>query len=87
MIYWEWHKGRPTLRKSRETDPDITLQTHQCPENEVKRGAQIKYTAAPTETTRILGVYLNPIGDFTDQIRVLQKKSDRPHGTPDQLIP
>jgi hypothetical protein len=31
----------------------------------------------PTKSTRILGVHLNPMGDFTEQIEILRRKSNQ----------
>jgi hypothetical protein len=76
MIYWEWPKGRPTIRKAEAHDPHITLQTGETHTSApTGSSSMIKYTP-PNESTRILGVFLNPIGDFTHQLQVLRRKSD-----------
>jgi hypothetical protein len=41
-----------------------------------QKGAEIRYTS-PHESIRTLGVYLNPIGDVTKQLKVLREKSDK----------
>jgi len=73
MMYWEWRHGRPRLRPRTTTDPNIALQTQT---GTLSTSATIRYTS-PDESTRILGVHLNPLGDFTKQIQVLQEKSDK----------
>lgn len=70
LTYWEWRQGRPVLRSRAPNDPSITLHTS------TERGATIRHTT-PSESNRILGVYLNPVGDFTHQIQILRDKSDR----------
>jgi hypothetical protein len=70
LTYWEWRHGRPVLRPRGQTDPTITVH----PQSD--KGAVIKYTP-PHEPNRILGVFLNPNGDFTKQLQILREKSDR----------
>jgi hypothetical protein len=70
LLYWEWRHGRPVIRARDPEDPSIVLHTQN------KIGAEIRYTT-PDESNRILGVHLNPIGDFTRQIQILREKSDR----------
>ncbi|KAI2501729.1 hypothetical protein MHU86_12735 [Fragilaria crotonensis] len=71
VMYWEWESGRPRLRKIQPTDP--TIQLHQ--------GSQTSTTAirrtSVDESTRMLGVYLNPNGDFGHHIKQLRQKSER----------
>ena len=70
LLSWEWRNGRPALRSRDPADPSISIRTT------TREGTEIRYT--PTnESTRILGVYLNPIGDFTTQLKVLKDKSDK----------
>ena len=74
MIFWEWKNGRPHQRLHTTDDSLITIQTkHQ---GQLPTSSQIRYTA-PTESIRILGVHLNPNGNFTKQIMVLKEKSDQ----------
>ena len=70
LTSWEWRHGRPKLRSRDHADPSITIRTTK------NEDAEIRYTP-PQESTRVLGVYLNPIGDFTKQLQVLKEKSDR----------
>ena len=74
MMHWEWRHGRPHLRPRNITDPEISLHTKIGDFDDTS--ATIRYTP-PSESTRILGVLLNPLGDFTTQIRVLREKSDK----------
>jgi ribonuclease HI len=73
MLQWEWKNGRPNLYKRHDNDANITLVTKSTGTN---TRSMIQYNP-PTKSTRILGVYLNPLGDFTDQIEILKKKSDQ----------
>ena len=73
MLYWEWKDGRPVPYRRQDTDAEITLITES---NGTPTTAEIKYIP-PTKSTRILGVYLNPMGDFTEQLEVLREKSDK----------
>jgi hypothetical protein len=70
LLYWEWRHGRPVICARAPEDPSIVLHTQS------KIGAEIRYTT-PAESNRILGVHLNPIGNFTRQIQILREKSDR----------
>ena len=69
ILRWEWEKGRPLLRPIQPTDPTIQLY----------HGTK-KETPFPIkrmkldESHRMLGVLLNPTGDFGDQIRFLKNK-------------
>jgi hypothetical protein len=72
MLHWEWNCGRPTIYHRKDDDADITLETRSTgtPTTSV-----IKYNS-PNKSTRILGVYVNPLGDFTEQLDMLRRKSD-----------
>ena len=75
MLYWEWRHGRPKLRDYKDTgDPPIKLKTQWLSQSN-SEGATIKYTA-PHMSTRLLGVHVNPLGDFTQQLQELRKKSN-----------
>lgn len=70
VMYWDWHKGRPQLRPIQDTDPTLNLTTQgKHVPLQIKR-------LNPTVSSRILGVYLSPLGDFSDQIRILKTKAD-----------
>ena len=71
MIYWEWKNGRPQLDRGEQNDHCIQL----CTQGKTATPVPIRYML-PNQSNRILGVYLNPMGDFTEQLQVLQQKSD-----------
>jgi hypothetical protein len=72
MLHWEWKQGRPTIYRRQDDDADITLVTRSTgtPSTSV-----IKYNP-PTTSSRLLGVHINPLGDFTEQLDILRKKSE-----------
>ena len=70
VLSWEWKSGRTCLRPILPSDPTISL--HQGNHTEV---SEIKRTD-PAESTRMLGVYLNPMGDFSDHLEVLKQKAN-----------
>jgi hypothetical protein len=71
VCYWTWIKGTPTLQEpSKESNRTVQL---------TQQGSTSKTTiknCPTTEAQRILGVYLNPIGDFTRQIAAMKTKAD-----------
>ena len=74
MLYWEWKNGRPYMRPHTAEDATITIRTQQ--HGHPPTSSIIRHTD-PTESIRILGVHLNPTGEFTTQLCVLQEKSDK----------
>ena len=69
VLSWEWKSGRPTLRPITPQDKKIHLQQgDQTQEFEIRR-------TDPTESTRMLGVHINPLGDFSDHLENLRKKA------------
>ena len=70
VLRWEWENGRPHLREIRPDDPPLSLtqgdSTTPIPINHL----------TPEKSSRMLGVYLNPLGDFSDHLIVLKKKAD-----------
>jgi hypothetical protein len=70
VLQWEWQQGRPKLRRMMPSDSSISLTQGQSPDRH-----EIKQTA-PTESIRMLGVLLNPMGDFTDHLSALKVKAD-----------
>ena len=70
-IRWEWDKGRPVIRPVQPSDPTIRL--HQGNEKSVTTEIP---RSDPTSSAKMLGVLLNPLGDFTDQIKAMKKKAD-----------
>jgi hypothetical protein len=70
ILKWDWNKGRPTLRKALPSDPPLTL----CQGNNINPVPIPMNT--PDKSSKMLGVHLNPLGDFTDHLRTLQVKAD-----------
>jgi hypothetical protein len=70
VMYWEWTSGRPQLREILPADPDITLHQGSQPET-----TKIRRTSLD-ESSRMLGVHLNPMGDLGHHLKVLWQKAD-----------
>ena len=70
ILRWEWDKGRPVIRPMHPTDPSIQLQQGSSSEKTTIQ------RSALDEPHRMLGVLLNPLGDFGDHIRSLKTKAD-----------
>ena len=70
VVRWEWKNGRPVIRKIQPDDPTLSLTQGDAP-----TPVLIKQHP-PTHSSRMLGVYLNPMGDFSDHLVVLKKKAD-----------
>jgi hypothetical protein len=70
-IHWEWDKGRPVIRPVRPSDPTIRLYqgNDQSIATEIPR-------SDPATSGKMLGVLLNPLGDFSDQIKAMKQKAD-----------
>jgi hypothetical protein len=71
-MYWDWKKGRPILRRIKGEDPQpFTL---------VTQGSTTDPTTITrhplSKASRILGVYLAPDGNFSEQLTVLKTKAD-----------
>ena len=70
VLQWEWKNGQPIIRKIKSDDPPVQL----------SQGGDSTPTVIqrhpPSHSTRMFGVYLNPMGDFTDHLQTLKKKSD-----------
>ncbi|KAI2500977.1 hypothetical protein MHU86_13522 [Fragilaria crotonensis] len=71
VMYWDWRAGRPVIRQS--TD-DPTTQVHLSQGQSLAK-VPIKRQDLHT-STRILGVFQNPMGDFSHHIRVMKIKAD-----------
>jgi len=71
ILYWEWdEKGRPRPRASNINDPTVKLRSGDGPTEVIRR-------LDLNESHRTLGVYINPIGDFTVQLQKLKEKADK----------
>jgi hypothetical protein len=70
VLQWDWQHGRPIIRKLLSADPSVSLtQGQSATRHAIKR-------TSPTESIRMLGVLLNPMGDFTDHLASLKAKAD-----------
>ncbi|KAI2512439.1 hypothetical protein MHU86_1892 [Fragilaria crotonensis] len=63
-MYWDWKQGRPILRPMETDDPRLTLYT----QGKTNDPIPIKRNSVH-QSSRILGVYLAPDGNFADQLR------------------
>ena len=70
VLRWEWQSGRPVLRKILPSDRVLSLCQGQSPTRHTIRQTK------PDESLRMLGVLLNPQGDFTDHLQSLKLKAD-----------
>ncbi|KAI2511593.1 hypothetical protein MHU86_2847 [Fragilaria crotonensis] len=70
-MYWDWKKGRPILRRIEDEDQPLTLTTqgNTTDQTIIKR-------LPLSKASRILGVYLAPDGNFSEQLTVLKTKAD-----------
>jgi hypothetical protein len=73
MLHWEWRHGRPQLSRRQENDAEVTLAT----ESTGRLTKSVIQYNPPTKSTRILGVHINPMGDFMDHLTALREKSDK----------
>ena len=70
VLRWEWKQGRPVLRPIFPNDPVLSLKQGTSPEPTLIRRTNLD------ESQRMLGVLLNPLGDFGDHVKFLQQKAD-----------
>jgi hypothetical protein len=70
VLYWDWEQDRPTLRHSSEEDPTVILR-----QSETNKSITITRTS-PDETTRMLGVHLSQVGNFSKHLSILKTKMD-----------
>ena len=68
VLRWEWRTGRPVLRQVTPGDPPVAL----------RQGNSEVLTEIPRvsidKSSRMLGVMLNPMADFTDHLQMLLKE-------------
>jgi hypothetical protein len=70
VLRWEWKNGRPILRKIQSEDSTVALT-----QGDDSTPITIRqHTLA--QSSRMLGVHLNPLGDFSDHLQILRKKAD-----------
>jgi len=71
VMYWDWRAGRPVIRRS---DESATAQV------QLSQGQSTEKARIPRQelhqSTRILGVLQNPLGDFSQHVRVMKDKAD-----------
>ena len=72
-LFWQWRHGIPQLRQRSLSNEEKQIQLHT--QGMTTNPSIIRYTP-PSHSNRILGVYLNPLGDFTEQLQILTKKSN-----------
>lgn len=72
VMFWDWQHGRPVLREIKADDPKIQLYqgSNKCKLVAIRRQNL-------HESSRILGVHQNPLGNFSDHIKVLKQKADK----------
>ena len=70
VMFWDWKQGRPVIRAHQTEDPGVLLR-----KGSTETATPIKRQSV-TATSRILGVYQNPMGDFSDHLRVMKQKAD-----------
>ena len=71
IVRWTWTNGRPVIRPIMEKDRDVRVYHG----NNAQDASKIKRTA-PDESTRMLGVLMNPLGDFGSHLKQLKKNAD-----------
>jgi hypothetical protein len=71
IVKWEWKQGRPVIRPIVNTDRAVQLY-HGDKVNEL---SLIRRTELE-ESTRMLGVFMNPLGDFGYHLAQMKKKAD-----------
>ena len=71
VMFWDWRAGRPILREYKdEPIANIGLRQGQGEQRIAIRRQPLD------QSTRILGVYQNPMGDFNHHVLILKKKAD-----------
>ena len=70
VLRWEWKSGCPILRKLQQHDPKLSLSQGASSDKQAIKQTEL------THSSRMLGVLLNPMGDFSAHIDTLKKKAD-----------
>jgi hypothetical protein len=70
ILRWEWEQGRPSLRPILATDPQLRLRQGSSDKLTTIRQSKLE------DSQRMLGVLLNPLGDFGAHIQFLKNKAD-----------
>ena len=71
FLYWEWKNGRPQIRTPTNDDVHIKIRRDLSDIS----GTVIRRTA-PNDANKILGVYLNPVGEFSTHLNYLRKTAN-----------
>ena len=71
ILKWEWEKGRPVISPIKPTDKSIHLYHGDDTDTRI-----LIPRTKPSDSARMLGVYMNPLGDFGAHIKQLKKKAD-----------
>ena len=70
IVRWEWKKGRPVIRPIETLDKEIQITQG----TNVSDPCSIRCTAL-NESSRMLGVFLNPLGDFGFHNEAIKEES------------
>ncbi|KAI2512852.1 hypothetical protein MHU86_1641 [Fragilaria crotonensis] len=70
VLSWDWKCGRPMIRKRLDSDPDVKLRQGTSTEETIIRRMDLE------DAPRLLGVFMSPIGDFSEHIKVLKTRAD-----------
>jgi hypothetical protein len=71
IVRWEWTNGRSVISPVKTTDRDVRVY-----QGTNTQDASIIRRTALDESTRMLGVLMNPLGDFGPHIKYMKKKAD-----------
>ena len=71
VLRWDWKSGRPHLQKIQSSDPPLAIRQGASDDLVSIRRTEL------TESSKMLGVLLNPLGDFTDHLNLLRIKADK----------
>ena len=71
VVKWEWKQGRPVIRPIQPVDRQIHLH-----HGDEKGNSILIPRTQPSDSARMLGVYMNPLGDFGVHLKQLKKKAD-----------
>ena len=69
FLQWEWMNGRPVIRRLQQ-DPTIALTQGESSTTTIIKRHCLEHIKGHCleHSSRVLGVYLNPMGDFSDHL-------------------
>ena len=73
VVKWEWKQGRPVIRPIHPVDRQIHLH-----HGDEKSHSILIPRTQPSDSARMLGVYMNPLGDFGVHLQQLKKRGRIP---------